>query len=233
MKLNIVVTAALLIAVSSLARAEDFALNAVSARNLDKAALGGAAYAAGFGKYPVCQQTAAARIDARCVCSAEVAVNGDEPAAQVACADSAPGTGGIQQCIGAVKAMLNNSIDEAHRTRIAAVACSGGSERLTMQSCMYRAQAVLSANDTEAGRAMAAAIACSGGTDHLYVQYCLSSAHAVTNSPSPWEQDLSAAFACSGYNSDSAPVQSCIGSGGFEIQEKSRFQLIKDLIGAE
>jgi hypothetical protein len=193
----------------------------------------GAAGATGSGKYPVCQPAAKAIIDARCVSSAEVAVNGDTPAAEVACADSAPGTNGIQQCIGAVKAMLSDSIDDAHQSRIAAVACSGGSERLTIQGCMYSAQAVLNHDDTEAGRAMAAAIACSGGTDRNYIQHCISSAHAVTDSPSAWEQDLTAGFACSGYTAESGSVQSCISRGGFEIKEKSRFQLIQDLIGVK
>jgi len=190
-----------------------------------------AAGAAEPATYKVCQDTTKAIILSRCVNAAEVVLNDDTKAAEAACADNAPGSADIQQCILAAKAVISDDIDDARRSRIAAVACSGGTERAYVQRCLANAEVVMDNNDTEAGKAMAAAIACSGGSEFTGIQRCIANAHAVSDG-SPWEKDLTAAFACSG-NTKSNRVQYCINNHNFEIKEASRFQLILDLIGAK
>ena len=183
-------------------------------------------------KYPVCQQTTEAIIDARCVNFAEVVLNDDTKAAEVACADTIASGSNIQQCIMRVEAILSDNIDAKEKRKAEAVACSGGSDLSAIQECIQRAKVVLERNnDTEAGITMASAISCSGNTDRNNIQRCLSSAQVVAEG-SPRDINLAAAFACSG-NIAPGSVQSCVSNGGFEIKEKSRFQLIQDLISAK
>ncbi len=181
--------------------------------------------------YTVCRRTEEAKIDRTCVNAANVVLNGDEKAAKVACADSAPGCD-IQQCIESAKTILSESISAREKSHIAAVACSGGTAAGAVQQCLLSAETVLDSGkeSTGADTAMAAAIACSGNTNRGLVQQCIRRAQVVASGPAG-NADLTAAFACSG-NTDIASVQSCINGRNFEIGERSRFQLILELLGA-